>query len=60
MISEWWIGKDLKGSGHGLNEGTILAFACRDWAKPQKTQVRVAGLQAEIWSCDLQNTKQEC
>jgi hypothetical protein len=25
--SEYWIGKDVEGSGHGLIEGTSLVFA---------------------------------
>jgi hypothetical protein len=27
MISKWWIGKDLEGSGCGIIEGIILVFA---------------------------------
>jgi hypothetical protein len=29
----FWIGKDVEGSGNGLIQDTILAFACRDWGK---------------------------
>jgi hypothetical protein len=31
----------------------------RDWGKPQKISTRTAGLQAKIWTWDLQNMKQE-
>jgi hypothetical protein len=30
IIGEWWIGKDLEGSGRGLIEGTSSEFAWRD------------------------------
>jgi hypothetical protein len=55
----WLIGKDMEGSGRGLIWGTIVAFAWRDWGKPSKTSVRIAGLRADIWIRDLQNMKQK-
>jgi hypothetical protein len=57
MISEWQVGKDLEESGHGLIFGTTLAFAWRNWQKPQKITVRIPGLQAEIWTQDFPNMK---
>jgi hypothetical protein len=50
----------MEESGRGPTEGTTLAFAWRDWGKPRKNSVRIAGLQAEIWTRDLPHTKQEC
>ena len=35
---EWLKEKDLEGVGRGLFQGTISAFAWRDWEKPQKNQ----------------------
>jgi hypothetical protein len=32
----------------------------RNWVKPRKTSVRIAGLRADIWTWDVSNTKQEC
>jgi hypothetical protein len=57
MINEW-TGEDLEGSGHDLTD-TTLASA---WSKRKtmKTLVRIAGLQAKIWSQDHENMKQEC
>jgi hypothetical protein len=59
MISEQWIGKDVEGSGRGLMQGIIPAIALNGWEKPRKPAVMVAGLQADIWTQDLPNTKQE-
>jgi hypothetical protein len=50
----------MEGSGRDLTEGTIPEFAWRNWVKPWKQFVRIAGLRAEILTRDLQNTKQEC
>jgi hypothetical protein len=36
MISEWWIGKDLEGNGHGLILRYCPGIAWRDWRKPPK------------------------
>jgi hypothetical protein len=60
MIHEYWIGMDMKGSGRGLNQGTIPAFFWKDWWKPRKTSVRLDGYRTEISTQDLPNTKQEC
>jgi hypothetical protein len=59
VISEWWIGKDLEGSGCDLIFGTITALACRDWEKPRNTSVKIARLRVLIWARGLPNTKQE-
>jgi hypothetical protein len=39
-INEWWVGKDVVGSGRGLISGTIPMFACRNWGKPRETPVK--------------------
>jgi hypothetical protein len=39
------IRKDMKGSSHGLIEGTVLASAWRNCGKPQKTSVGIVSLQ---------------
>jgi hypothetical protein len=59
MISEKLIGKDVEGSCRGSVQPTIPEFAWRDWEKPRETPVRVAGLQAEIWTWGPQNMKQD-
>jgi hypothetical protein len=56
MVSEWSIGKDVEGSGRGR---ALPAFAWEDWGKLRSISVRIAGLEAEIWTRDFQNTKQE-
>jgi hypothetical protein len=53
MINEYWIGKDVKGNGHRLTWGAILAW--RAWEKPQTSQVEITSLQAEIWTLDFHN-----
>jgi hypothetical protein len=47
----------MEGSGHGLIWGTNLAFAWKDWQKPQNTSVGISSLWAKIWTLDLQNMK---
>jgi hypothetical protein len=42
------------------NLGTTLSFAWRFWGKLLQTSVRIAGLEASIWTRDLSNMKQEC
>jgi len=32
--------------GCGQIQGSITAFACKDWGKPWKTSVRIASVQA--------------
>jgi hypothetical protein len=36
IINKYWIGKDVEGSGSGLFDGTIPAFAWRKRETPQK------------------------
>jgi hypothetical protein len=56
VISEWWIGKNLEGSGGGL----ILRFYPGILLEGLRTtSVRIAGLRAEILNRDLPNTKQD-
>jgi hypothetical protein len=50
----------MERSGRGLTEGTIPVYSWRDWGKPRKSSVSIAGLRAEIWTRDFPNTKQEC
>jgi hypothetical protein len=38
----------------------IPVFAWRDWGNHENISVRIAGLQADIWSWDIPNMKQEC
>jgi hypothetical protein len=40
VIDWWWIGKDVEASVRGLTEGSIPAFAWRDWEKSEKPQDR--------------------
>jgi hypothetical protein len=46
----------MESSSRGPIEGTILATACSDWEKPQKSSVRIAGLWAVILTRDFLNT----
>jgi hypothetical protein len=36
MINEWWIRKNVEGSGHSLFPSTVLAIAWTDWGKTGK------------------------
>jgi hypothetical protein len=60
-MEEWCVkdefGKYLEGSGQGL---ILRYYACSDWGIPQNTWVRIASLQAEIWTRHLPNTKHDC
>jgi hypothetical protein len=58
VIREWWIGKDLEGSGRGLILRNLPGIRLEGLRKPQK--LRIAGLRADIWTRDLPNTKQDC
>jgi hypothetical protein len=60
-MKEWQVNDELATMWKaGLIEGTILAFAWRDWVKLRKPSVRITGLRAGIWIGDLPSTKQEC
>jgi hypothetical protein len=48
IISKFWIWKDVEERGHDLILGTIPAFFSRDWEKPRKPPLRIAGLRAGI------------
>jgi hypothetical protein len=39
---EYWVSKELKGSEHGLFEGTVTTFILKDWGHPHK-HLRTAG-----------------
>jgi hypothetical protein len=36
--SEYWIGKDIEGVGHGLIWGLVSAFALSDWGNYESPQ----------------------
>jgi hypothetical protein len=57
MIGEWWIGKDLEGSGGGLDK--VLSRNLPEGAEEEHDK-STSGLGADIWTQDLPNTKQEC
>jgi hypothetical protein len=51
---------ELKGCGRTLSRPYLRyypAFSWKEWGKPRKTSVRIAGLHADIWTRDLPNTK---
>jgi hypothetical protein len=59
MIGEWWIGNGKKLSWPNLRYSPSI---CLDGLRKNTkycTSIRITGLQAYIWSRDLQNTKQE-
>jgi hypothetical protein len=60
MISEWWIGKDVEGSGRGLILREYPRISLEGLRKLQKPSVRIAGIRAKIWTRELPNTKQDC
>lgn len=59
MSREWWIWYYVGGSCHGLLQSIITGCVRRVSEKPRNTSARQAGLEAEIWNRNLQNTKQE-
>jgi hypothetical protein len=59
MISKWWIWRYVEGSGRGLILGEIPEFAWRVWEKAGGSLIRIADLQAETWTRDLPNMRQE-
>jgi hypothetical protein len=44
VINEYWIRKNMKGSGHDLTSAKIDEFDQMDSVKPWKTSVRIASL----------------
>jgi hypothetical protein len=42
------------------NRGTILKFSWKDWRKPERTSVRIAGVAAEFRKEHLSNTSLGC
>jgi hypothetical protein len=57
MINEWWIGKNVEGSGHAIFQH--LAFAWMDWWKFWKWSLSILSVSGEIRSRHLANTSQE-
>jgi hypothetical protein len=49
--------ESLKPRGHGLCESVIPAFAFRDWGKPWKTSVGIAGSLVQIRTSYVHTTK---
>lgn len=47
--NKWWIGKDVKGSGHDIVLCFIPEFAWRDWRNTMITSATLAGLWAKIF-----------
>jgi hypothetical protein len=43
IIDEYWIGKDMEGSCHGLIRATFWHFPVRTWENYQKQTVGIAG-----------------
>jgi hypothetical protein len=41
VIGEYWIGKDVEGSNHGIIWSTVLALARRDWGILWKIALRL-------------------
>jgi hypothetical protein len=60
LISEWLIWKGYGRKLSWLNIKVVWVFAWRDWGKPWKPSVRIAGLRAKTWTRDLPNKKQNC
>jgi hypothetical protein len=56
MINEYWIRKNVAGSGRALIWSTIQTDVRRKCIKP----VMIADLLVDIWTRDLPNTKEEC
>jgi hypothetical protein len=54
----------INGKGFGSGRDPILmyyyAIRLEELRKTIKTSIKIAGLQAEIWTRDLQNMNQEC
>jgi hypothetical protein len=59
-INETQIGMDVKGNVPGITRHTIPAFYWRNWGKPRKASLKIAGLHGEIWSRNPSNMKQQC
>jgi hypothetical protein len=56
MNDEWQTENDFEASKLWPNQSTMLAFAWRDWGKPQKASVRIATVSANIWTKHLPTT----
>jgi hypothetical protein len=47
----------MEGSSRGLIYWTIPKISWIDWGRPQKISVRIAVIEAEIWTQDFPNAK---
>jgi hypothetical protein len=56
LIYEWWIGKDLEGSGRGIVLRHYPDSLLEGLGKTTRNLSQDGGLRAEIWTRDLQNT----
>jgi hypothetical protein len=48
MVNEWWIGRDVEGSGCGLFQGNISEFSFKIWGKPRRILIGIGGALAEV------------
>jgi hypothetical protein len=55
MTGEWWIGKDLEESGHGI---ILMYYPGIRLERLRKIPVGTAGLRAVIWTQELLNITQ--
>jgi hypothetical protein len=60
VTREWWIRKDLEEKDRGLFLKYYPGICLQKLRKIVQTSIRLAGLQAEIGTRVLLNTKQEC
>jgi hypothetical protein len=49
--------KNEKDSGRGIDWGVLWVSACRDWVRPRKSSLRVAGFRTDISRRDLPTTR---
>jgi hypothetical protein len=59
VVSEWWIGKDVEGSVHGLISRYYPSICLEKRKKTTKNLSQDSCLRVDIWTRDLPNTKQE-
>jgi hypothetical protein len=57
---EYWTENDVEGSGRDLILWYYPRISLKILRRTTKKSVGIAGLQADIWTWDLPNTKQEC
>jgi hypothetical protein len=55
MIGEWWIEKNVEGSGCGVIYGAVSEFARKGWGEPRKTRFFADFLPTKI--CNTNTTR---